>query len=257
MVELVMLGSGSRGNCALVRTERSALLVDAGLSARQIARRLDAVGQDPRRIDAILVTHEHRDHLCGVATFARKFHTLVLGNEATLAAAGPVVEGLPVERFVNGESLQVGAFVVTPFPVPHDAADPVGLVLEAEGVRIGYATDLGHVTHLVAARLAGCAALVIETNHDRDMLMDGPYPWVVKQRVASRIGHLSNDHAAASLPALAAGGTSHVVLAHISETNNDPGLARVTVETALSAAGLAGVDVHVARQDRPIDGVPL
>lgn len=252
MVELVVLGSGSRGNATLVRTAAGALLIDAGLSAREIVRRLEAVGQDPRRVEAILLTHEHSDHVSGLRVLLDRLPVVVAANEATFAAAAQAL-GDDVDRFVftTGETFAAGPFEVTAFPVPHDAADPVGFLLEAEGARIGYATDLGHVTRLVETRLSGCAAVVFETNHDLRMLMDGPYPWATKQRVASRQGHLSNEHAAAALPGIAAYGVQHLVLAHLSATNNDPRLARATVEGALEAAGVGRVNVHLAPQDRP------
>lgn len=251
MVELVVLGSGSRGNCTLVRTSRGALLIDAGLSARQIVRRLAEAGQSPDRLDGILLTHEHQDHVNGLAVFTRCRDIPVLGNAATLEAAGGKLGQARRKTFTTGQPFDWAGFRVTPFATPHDAAEPVGFVLEAEGVRVGYATDLGHVTQLVAARLTGCDALVFEANHDREMLMEGPYPWVTKQRVASRLGHLSNDHAASALPRIALGETRHLILAHLSETNNNPGLARAAVEIALREAGLPRVGVATASQERP------
>jgi len=258
MVELVVLASGSRGNCTLVRAGRTAVLIDAGLSAKQIVERLAAVGQDPRGLSAILLTHEHIDHTRGVAVLARRFTVPVIANAATWQAAEDQLCDIPaVEFFVTGTRFAVGALEVTPFATPHDAAEPVGFVLESEGLRVGYATDLGHVTRLVAARLAGCHALVFEANHDLEMLMSGPYPWATKQRVASRTGHLSNEHAAEFLPQVVGEETEHLVLAHLSETNNDPALARATVETALVEAGRTRVSLTTARQDRPAAAVRL
>ncbi len=258
MIEIVVLGSGSRGNCALLRQDGHAVMIDAGLSAREIARRCAAVGQDLAKIDAILLTHEHADHVAGVRVFAKRCGAVVAGNAATLAAAGlhfPHVAQLAT--FTTGQRFTAGRFAVTPFRVPHDAVEPVGFILEAEGVRVGYATDLGHVTPEVRARLEGCAAIVMESNHDREMLRLGPYPWVTKQRVASANGHLSNDHAAAALPDIVAFGTEHVVLAHVSETNNHPHLARAAVHGALLAAGRDRVRLEVAPQDRPATPVRL
>ncbi len=258
MVEVVVLGSGSRGNSTLVRNGRTALLIDAGLTARQVVERLEAVGQDPRRLAAILLTHEHIDHTRGVAVLARRFSLPVLANAETFAAAAPTLRDVPeVEVFETGVPFEVGGISVTPFAVPHDAAEPVGFVLSSEGIRVGYATDLGHVTRLVAARLAGCHALVFEANHDLEMLIHGPYPWATKQRVASRTGHLSNEHAAEFLREVVSDDTRHLVLAHISETNNDPVLARATIETALSDAGRSRITLATARQDRPAAVVRL
>ncbi len=254
MVEVVVLGSGSKGNATLVRSGKSAVLVDAGLSARQLRLRLESVGQDPAKLDAILLTHEHSDHIQGLRVLRKTLPIPVIANEATLAAAsrmiGEFIHGAEVLH--SGSSVTVGAFEARSFRIPHNAAEPVGWVLHAEGVQVGYATDLGHPTRLVAERLAGSRILVLEANHDRKMLMDGPYPWPTKQRVASREGHLSNEHAAALLPELLGPEAAHVVLAHISETNNKPLLARAAVEGVLGVRGLGGVEVHTARQDEPL-----
>ena len=164
MVEVVVLGSGSRGNCTLVRAGERAVLIDAGLSAKDIKHRLAAVGQDLRRIEAILVTHEHADHVNGLRVFARRTGALVLANLATLRAlAARLVDVRQQAAFTNGTVFAAGPFHVTAFPIPHDAIDPVGFVLEAEGVRVGYSTDLGHVTPLVEERLSGCAAIVLSS----------------------------------------------------------------------------------------------
>lgn len=257
MVEVVVLGSGSRGNCTLLRADGGrGVLIDAGFSAKEIRRRLEQAGQDPCKVEAILLTHEHSDHLAGVRVFARRTGSAVLANDATLRAAALTFLDVPhVAAFENGVPFSCGPFTVTAFPVPHDAADPVGFVLEAEGVRIGYATDLGHVTRLVETRLTACHAVVFEANHDRDMLMAGPYPWVTKQRVASTHGHLSNEYAAQALPPIASMGTQQVVLAHLSQTNNDPALALAAVSAGLNAWGLGRVGVHLAQQDAPIDAL--
>ncbi len=253
MVELCVLGSGSKGNATLVRTERSALLIDAGLSARQLSRRLEVVGQDPDRLDAILLTHEHSDHIAGVRVFRKRRALPLVANDATLAASeGVLGESIAGEQLLEtGSSLAIEDFRITSFGVPHDAAETVGYLLEAEGVRIGYATDLGHVTRLVRERLQGCEILVVEANHDRQMLLDGPYPWPTKQRVASRHGHLSNDHTATLLPEIIGERTEHVILAHLSETNNDPLLALSAVRGAFVSLNGGGPTFEVARQDRP------
>lgn len=255
-LEFVVLGSGSRGNATLVRSGHSALLIDAGFSTRELCARLEAVGQDPKRLDALLLTHEHGDHIAGLRTFVRKFGMPVFATAPTLSAVQRELADTEQRIAIRcGEPFAVGAFVACAFPIPHDAVDPVGFTLEAEGVTLGYATDLGHVTRLVEERLQDCTALIFEANHDRQMLMDGPYPWITKQRVASRFGHLSNEHAASALPSVARSAL-HLVLAHLSETNNDPGLCRAVVEPALTALGRRTA-IQVARQDRPTDWVRL
>lgn len=251
MVEVIVLGSGSRGNATLVRTERSALLIDAGLTCRQLVSRLEAVQCELAAIDAVLVTHEHIDHVQGLPVLLRRRAMPVFANAATVGAAPRAFDGArAIAHFESGTAFDAGAFRVTAFPIPHDAADPVGFVLEFEGLRIGYATDLGQVTHLVAARLSGAHALVFEANHDAQMLMEGPYPWVTKQRVASRLGHLSNDGAADALAEIVGPDTQSVVLAHISETNNQPALAATAVGAALARADRRPA-LHCAPQSRP------
>lgn len=256
MIELFILGSGSRGNSALLRSPGSAVLIDAGLSARQLVLRLQAVGQDPGALDSILITHEHTDHTGGVPVFTRRFHTPVFANEDTIKAAGHRLthcRGLvPIN---NDSSFRAGEFDVTAFPLPHDAADPVGFVLETGGVRTGYATDLGHVSGEVVENLSGCDIVVIETNHDRNMLLTGPYPRMTKQRIDSDIGHLSNEHAAEALPLIVGERTSQLVMAHLSEINNIPRLARAAIEGAMRYAGIDGVTIHTATQNRPTDRI--
>lgn len=254
MLEIALLASGSRGNSTLVRSERASILIDAGLSARQLVKRLEAVGEDPKRIQAVVVSHEHGDHVSGLRVFCKRFGPKLYASEGTGAAVRELLDGEvpPPESLRAGAELRVEDLSVRPFGVSHDAAEPVGFVLETPGgPRLGYATDLGVVTGEVTDALEGCELLVLEANHDRRMLLEGPYPWVTKQRVASRQGHLSNDHAAAALPRLIGRTTRRVVLAHLSEQNNDPALARAAVCTALTRAGRDDVPVDVAAQARP------
>ncbi len=252
MLEVIVLGSGSKGNATLVRRDEFSLLIDAGFSARQLNLRLEAVGQDPGALDAILVTHEHSDHVKGLRVFAKRKQIPVRANRRTLEALGSVVQELSiVEDFATGHRFEVGPFRITSFSVPHDAVDPVGFVFEVDGIRIGYATDLGFVSRLVSTTLRGCQGIVFEANHDRMMLLDGPYPWSTKQRIASRYGHLSNDHTAEGLPEIVTDETSVVLLAHMSESNNDAELASATVQGALWEKGLRNIDVRVASQDSP------
>lgn len=256
MVELFMLGSGSRGNSTLIRTESSAILIDAGLSARQITLRLRAAGQDPERIEAILITHEHSDHVGGIRIFNRHYPTMLLANEATATAVGNGFDAtMALEIFKAGDTFHAGRFSVRAFSLPHDAADPVGFVLEAEGVRIGFATDLGHISEEVVKNLSGCHIVVLESNHDRNMLLEGPYPRYIKQRIDSEIGHLSNDHAACSLPRIVSGDTRHLVLAHLSTTNNIPRLACAVMAEALESENRSDIEVHAARQNTPVGGI--
>jgi phosphoribosyl 1,2-cyclic phosphodiesterase len=293
MVRFTVLASGSKGNSTVVSGGHTRILVDAGLSCRELFRRMRQAGEEPETLDAIIVTHEHLDHIGGLAVTARKLGIPVYFTEAThrawmrwikprrhltysqwiekchREAAARQVEAatgaqdcafdetepeeiaqkgkrasddapkldpswLPsVQYFQAGRPFQIGDIFVSPFTIPHDAADPVGFVFQAEGVRMGVATDLGYIPPNVKAQLKRVDLLLLESNHDLEMLRDGPYPWQVKQRVLSRVGHLSNEAAAEFLEGSYDGQATYVILGHLSESNNLPDLARVTAERAL------------------------
>jgi phosphoribosyl 1,2-cyclic phosphodiesterase len=310
MMRMTVLASGSKGNSTLIATSRTRILVDAGLSCREILRRMHIAGEDPRTLDAILITHEHQDHVQGVAVLARKLGIPVYFTEMThrawirwlrpakrttyaewlrqrqegaAAASGEgsntsiavataeeteLCEAASVERdpaalpsvayFEAGKRFVVGDIDVEPFTIPHDAADPVGFVFEGEGVRIGFATDLGYMPANARQALRRCDLLMLESNHDTEMLRDGPYPWSVKQRVMSRVGHLSNEAAAEFLERNYDGQAAYVILAHLSESNNLPALARVSAERALrDRMSLLANKLLLAEQDRPLTAISL
>lgn len=359
MVRMTVLASGSRGNCTVVTGGRTSVLVDAGVSCREMLKRMAQAGEDPRKLDAILITHEHQDHVQGLSVLARKLGIPVYFTEATHRAwmrwmvpqrrmtyadwlatrkaeaaaraaeaerAGtppepdaanpfyreaaladcaeeseqfvqqlttptngrativdePVPPGEPatkwppaaqavfpcpnldpcalpgVEYFRAGKPFAIGDLQITAFTIPHDATDPVGFVLESEGVRIGLATDLGYMPANVSQQLRGCDVVMLESNHDLDMLRDGPYPWSVKQRVMSRVGHLSNTAAAEFLEKSYDGQAAYVVLAHLSESNNMPELARVAAEWALrDRMKLLANRLVVAQQHAPTEPICL
>lgn len=288
MVRFTVLASGSKGNSTLVTGGKTRILVDAGLSCRELFRRMKLADEDPATLDAILVTHEHQDHVNGLAVTARKLGIPVYFTEGThrawmrwltprrqmtyaqwleqcrnqaasRQAEAEATEGEPddaeavtaqaaeksepekdptwlpaVQYFQAGQTFQVGDIAVSPFTIPHDATDPVGFVFQAEGVRMAVATDLGYMPPNVKAQLKKLDLLLLESNHDLEMLKDGPYPWSVKQRVLSRVGHLSNETAAKFLEEDYDGQATYVILGHLSESNNLPELARVTAERALS-----------------------
>jgi phosphoribosyl 1,2-cyclic phosphodiesterase len=316
MVRFTVLASGSKGNSCIVSCgrdgsrESTRILVDAGLSCRELFRRMKLAGEDPSTLAAILVTHEHQDHINGLAVTARKLGIPVYFTEAThrawvrqvtpqkrityadwaqqyrqqkIAAEAPqpaavcVAEPetppdlitetasgtapdparLPaVAYFRAGEIFSIGDLQISPFTIPHDAADPVGFVFTAEGVRLAVATDLGYMPPNVQAQLRRCDLIMLESNHDLEMLRDGPYPWSVKQRVLSRVGHLSNDAASAFLEQTYDGAATYLILAHLSESNNLPELARLAAERALvSKPSLLANRLLLATQNEPLEPV--
>jgi len=265
-VSVSVLASGSRGNCAVVRTARTSVLVDAGISCREVFKRIKASGEDPRSLSAIVLTHEHSDHIYGLATLAKKLNIPIFMTGATHQAWSRAMRDQKGERpqlarlelFYAGKSFEIGDISVMPFTIPHDAVDPVGFTFRAEGTKIGFATDLGYLPASVRDHLRGCDVLVIESNHDLEMLRDGPYPWSVKQRVMSRVGHLSNDALADFLTSDYDGGATYVVLAHLSEQNNLPDLARRAAERALgNRRTLLHNHLLLAMQSEPLEAIRL
>ena len=209
------------------------------------------MGCEPGSVTGMVVSHEHGDHVGGAGRFSRRFGVPIWATAATARAArldpGSVAGLVTVEA---GESFDVADLLVRCFSVPHDSVDNIGMVVECEETRLGYATDLGHPSRLVAQRLSGCDILVTESNHDREMLMEGPYPWSVKQRIMGRHGHLSNTDMESLVTEVATPSVQHLFLAHLSGTNNTPALALQAALRALRAAGRDTVPVHVTSQAR-------
>ena len=319
MVRFTVLASGSKGNCSVVTGGNTRILVDAGLSCRELFRRMRLVDEDPATLDAIIITHEHSDHVAGLAVTARKLGIPVYFTEGTHrawvrwlsprkqmtytqwleqcrkqaaarmaeadaasveecdtedaeASAEPAtaetVESIhakavkdptwlpSVQFFQSGKPFQIGDILVSSFTIPHDAADPVGFVFRAEGVRMAVATDLGYIPPNVKAQLRGVDLLLLESNHDLEMLRDGPYPWSVKQRVLSRVGHLSNEAASTYLETEYDGQAAYVILGHLSESNNLPELARIAAERALNGrASLLCNRLLLAAQHEPMSTI--
>ncbi len=249
MLAVTILGSGSAGNCALVETPACRLLVDGGLSARQICARLAEASVDPAAVDAILLTHEHIDHVGGLEVFCKKFGTPIYCNAGTADAVRHFGRGdarKDFRIFLTGSEFTVGDIIVQTFAVPHDAADPVGFVLHHGRAGIGFCTDLGFATKLVHERLRNVATVIIETNHDEKMLQeDSRRPWPVKQRIMSRHGHLSNAAAADLLAALAGHGLRRAILGHLSRDCNTPKLALGAVHARLAADGITGPSIEL------------
>jgi phosphoribosyl 1,2-cyclic phosphodiesterase len=358
MMRMTVLASGSKGNSTVIASSRTRVLVDAGLSCRELLKRMAVAGEEPEKLDAILITHEHQDHIAGLAVLARRLKIPVFFTEpthrawirmltprttmtyakwldhvqrekearaATIAAStstaglaaqfaaqseaianisaeaaalnrsddpnatlelpmdpdeeelcGPDTHGagaqvsapaaqktdptqLPaVEYFHAGTQFSIGDIEITPFTIPHDAADPCGFVFESEGIRMALATDLGYMPPNVKAALKRIDVLLLESNHDLEMLRDGPYPWSVKQRVLSRVGHLSNDATAEFLQKDYDGGASWIILGHLSESNNAPELARLSAERALgNHPTLLGNRILLAGQSIPLEPIAL
>jgi phosphoribosyl 1,2-cyclic phosphodiesterase len=229
------------------------LYFDSGLSGREHARRLCQSGLECGPPDAIFLSHEHSDHLRGVGVLARKFDAPVYTSPGTAEAASKRLGRLPeLVAMPNGDRVDMGTLSVSSFSVPHDAADPSGYVIQWSGGRLGIATDLGVAGPLVRASLSGCSALLLEFNHDLEMLWNGSYPWPLKQRIASATGHLSNESAAELLSSVAHGGLRVVVLAHLSEENNRADLASDAAREVLK-----GQAVYAGLQDRPLVSMDL
>ena len=347
MMRMTVLASGSKGNSTVISSSRTRILVDAGLSCRELLKRMTLAGEDPSQLNAILITHEHQDHIAGLGVLARRLRIPVFFTEPThrawvrmltprttmtyakwldhvqrekearaAAAASadttseleaiasisaeaaslnrsddpnatlelpvdPDLEDLDapcdpagqqtaapakadptqlpaVEYFHAGANFCIGDIDITPFTIPHDAADPCGFVFESEGIRMALATDLGYMPPNVKAALKRIDVLLLESNHDLEMLRDGPYPWSVKQRVLSRVGHLSNMATAEFLEKDYDGGAAWIVLGHLSESNNAPELARIAAEQALANhPTLLGNRILLAEQGTPLQPICL
>lgn len=232
-LSFTLLGSGSSGNATLVSDRDTHVLVDIGLSARETARRLTERRLRPEQIAGVVVSHEHSDHCRGVAAFAKEMDIPVFITDGALQASGIRLNPAKRQRIESGVPFEVYGLLFVPFAVPHDSVDPLAFSIEKDGVKVAIVLDLGYITNLVVERLRGCDGVVLESNHDINMLKVGPYPWSLKQRVLSRRGHLSNDSVASFLANGFDGKARHVVLAHLSQSNNLPELASLSAQKAL------------------------
>lgn len=251
-----VLGSGSRGNAVYVESGDSALLIDAGFSGKELQKRLESIGRGFDKIKAICITHEHNDHICGAGVISRRYEIPLVISDLTLESATDKLGNLfDTVTFSPGDMVAVGELQVRSFRVSHDTADPVGFVITDGDKRLGYLTDTGKVSHLMARRLLSCEGVILEFNHDLEMLKYGPYPLPLQQRVRSSRGHLSNDDAAEFLKELLDGSVKELVLAHLSEKNNTVELAKEAAEKILGEGN--GVKLHVAKQDKALALVQL
>ncbi len=247
-LKLCMLASGSKGNSIYISDGCTSVLIDAGLSGLEIERRMKASNLAPENLDAIIVTHEHADHIHGVGVLSRRFSIPVHISHKTQKAASSFLGR--IDEFMNfecGTGFNINDIHFHPFSLSHDARDTAGFTVSKNKTKIGIATDLGIATAMVKENLKMCSVLIIEANHDPDMLANGPYPWPLKQRIKSRSGHLSNEDSKVLLQDIVHDNLEHVILSHISETNNTP-------EKAISVVGCAlthcKARIDVARQDR-------
>ena len=249
------LYSGSSGNCSVVSVGGTHVLVDAGLTGKAILSALSQVGVDPAKLSAIVVTHEHSDHIKAVGIMSRKFNIPVYANEGTWKAMAPLIGDVSmrnIRTFVTGQNFYIGDLDVTPFPLSHDAAEPVGYTFFGKGVKLVYMTDTGFASEALKNTAAGADLLFLESNHDLDMLRHGPYPYQLKKRILSDKGHLSNNAAGSLLTKLYTTGVRRTILAHLSAENNTERIAYSTVRGALEDEGVAEKDffLTVAHRDR-------
>lgn len=250
MLRFSVLGSGSSGNSAVVCFGDTRVLIDAGLSARQLCLRLEAIGIDPNSLTAIVLTHEHGDHAGGLDVFCRKRAPLVYATSHTCEMVAETVRSrVAWRKFEAGETFAIEGLRIETFSVPHDAVDPVGFVFRGERTAVGVLSDVGHVTALIRERLRGVDSLFVESNYDELMLQnDTKRPWSTKQRISSRHGHLSNDQTAELVVEIASERLHRVVLGHLSRDCNAPEVATAAIRQRLERAGFPGVDVECARQ---------
>jgi len=250
-LKISILASGSKGNSVYIETGDTRLLIDAGLSATEIVKRLDAIGIESSSLHGILISHEHSDHTRGAGTLARKLKLPVLISTKTEAVCTALLKKCDIVGFESGSSFSFRDISIDPFQTTHDTVDPVGFIIESVEGRYGHATDFGIVTRLVTDKLKACRLLLIEANHDEEMLLNGPYPWHLKQRIKSRHGHISNSESIGLLEELLHERLEGVFLAHLSETNNDPRLPQAAAEKLLAGQNCCSPHLCIAEQHQP------
>ncbi len=245
------MGSGSAGNSIYLAAGQTSLLIDAGLSAAQINKRLALIGVDVAGLDGIIISHEHGDHIKGIGVLGRRFKIPIFINCGAYNKLNGTLKGEePVVHFSTGDDFSLGQLDIHPFCVPHDAAEPVGFIICYGSYQLGVAMDLGCVTHVVREKLKDSHMLILESNYEPRLLQSGPYPWSVKQRVQGRYGHLSNQGAAELLSELLHPGLKHVAMVHVSKTNNHPRLVYDQAKAVLDKSNIKGIQLTIARQDQ-------
>lgn len=258
-MEISVLGSGSRGNATVIRCGADVILIDAGFSGRKLAEKMAAVGVDPAAISAILVTHEHDDHVSGLRVFAKRHGQVPTYANALTAERLALQDKAPetLKVFSNGSAFRIGPFSIEAFSVSHDAVDPVGFSIAANGHRVALCTDLGVIGKMVPVRLQEHDLLVLESNHDPDLLRASGRPLSLQQRILSRRGHLSNAHCAQLMQQTVCGRTRHLIMAHLSEEANCPDLVARTARQTLSGLRRADINLVIAKQDQVCEPICL
>ncbi len=262
-MRICILGSGSSGNATLIVAGETRILIDCGLSGRETVKRMQAMGEDPTRLDAIVVTHEHGDHMRGLLALSKTLKVPVYISSATLDACKFGERTQEVRRgeaITPSQEFEIGSCKIRPFPIPHDAADPMAFTVEAAGVKMGIAVDLGEFNSLAAEMFRGSDVLILEANHEVDMLRACEfYPWSLKQRIIGRQGHTSNDEVARFLRDDFDGKAQHVILAHLSRNTNAPAIAKLAAVQALEARSTPNAEqvVSVAPYQGPGDWIEL
>ena len=251
------LGSGSAGNCTLVAAGRTTVLVDAGFSARAMTNRLALLGVKTGDIDAILLTHDHSDHVAGAVAASRQWRVPVICRPSVGRKLRLIERDIFAFESMGMQPFDVGDLRVTPFPVPHDAVETVAFVLAGEGMRTAVVSDLGHPTAELTRNLSRCQVVALEANHDVQMTRSGPYPWSLKQRILGSHGHLSNEEAGGVLAGVVGPETTQVVLTHLSATNNAPEIALMEARSGLEQSANPDVSVTIARQAEPSQPIRL
>jgi phosphoribosyl 1,2-cyclic phosphodiesterase len=248
-----VLASGSGGNACYIETDHSRILIDAGLSCRELIRRLEILEVKPVHLNALVITHEHQDHIKAAGPISRRFEIPLYINNSTMQKVkngmGKIAGHVP---FDTGRTIKINDMIIETFTKCHDAADPVGLVISSNGSRLGIITDVGRSTRLLEDRLKRCSALIIEFNHDEVMLEEGPYPLNLKRRIKGPEGHLSNREAGELLRTILHKDLRHVVLAHLSEKNNHPEKAFCMANEIIMECGLGSIEILISSQDQPV-----
>lgn len=251
-LKVCVLASGSSGNAIYIASENTRILIDAGLSAKQVAVRLEQIGVVPESINGICVSHEHGDHVAGLRVLQKRHDIPIYTNAGTLNGIMRQAKAheISVRIFQTGSTFEIGDLSIEPFSVPHDAYEPVGFRVHTEKSCVGVVTDLGMSTSLIRDKLRGCQAIIMESNHDEDLLREAPRPWSLKQRIRSRQGHLSNIDAARLIADSATDALEHVFLAHLSSDCNTPDTALRTVASQLRLDGLDHIKLEVSHANR-------